>query len=85
VAEQHTSAKRPETSFADTPNHFRGHRKMNWTILRYARCLEHKINVFADQCTGLVAIVAAREKLIVPRMTVANVRGHGDGQRSLFE
>jgi hypothetical protein len=50
-----------------------------------APCLEHKINVFADRSTSFVAIVAARQELILPRVTVANVSDYGEGQRFLFE
>ena len=46
---------------------------------------EHTINLIANRGASLVAIVAARQELIVPRMTVANVREYGEGQRSLFD
>jgi hypothetical protein len=47
--------------------------------------LEHVINLIANRGASLVAIVAAHQELMVPRMTVANVRDYGKGQRSLFE
>jgi hypothetical protein len=46
---------------------------------------EHTINLIANRGASLVAIVAAHQELIVPRMTVANVRDYGERQRSLFE
>jgi len=39
---------------------------------------EHTINLIANRGASLVAIVAARQELIVPRMTVANVREYGE-------
>jgi hypothetical protein len=41
---------------------------------------EHTINLIANRGASLVAIVAAHQELIVPRMKVANVRDYGEAR-----
>jgi hypothetical protein len=46
---------------------------------------QHSIDLIANRSAGLIAMVAFHQKLIVPGVTMSNVRHHSEDQRFFFQ